>query len=405
MAALVTYLKELGGRRVPGVTRTVLHLATVITPDADPEKRRGMLAVLEGFFARRNQAPMTSPQTRRFSGRARSSGGTYGVNRRWQLHVWELSGPASTWRAQLEKRLAAEPVYALLSGIGGSNWAPVHEFCEQQAVPCLFPNVEVPVVAERDFYPVYFSRGVLLEAEMIARAILGSGQPSASAMVEQVYRAGDSGEVAAGALRAQLQKHGVAVRSAVLAGSAGGHAVAAALRRAALPEEGRGVPALVLWLRPADVAALADVPARASTVYLSGLMGGLERAPLPAAWRERALMTYPFDLPGNRIARVDHLLGYFRLLKAPLVDEQVQTDTLLACNVLAEALEQMTDGFSRPYLVEELQHLMEHQLMTGYYPRLALGANQRFASRGGYLVRFRGASGPALVAEGDWTVP
>jgi hypothetical protein len=102
-------------------------------------------------------------------------------------------------------------VYALLSGIGGSNWAPVHEFCEQQAVPCLFPNVEVPVVAERDFYPVYFSRGVLLEADLIARAVLGSAGPPDAGGVEQVYRAGDSGEAAAEALRTMLQEHGVAV--------------------------------------------------------------------------------------------------------------------------------------------------------------------------------------------------
>jgi hypothetical protein len=116
-------------------------------------------------------------------------------------------------------------------------------------------------------------------------------------------------------------------------------------------------------------------------------------------------MTYPFDLPGARIARVDHLLGYLRALRAPLVDEQVQTDTLVACNVVAEALAAMADGLSRPRLVEELEHLMEHELMTGYYPRLALGSSQRFASRGGYLVRFRDGSGSALVAQGDWLVP
>jgi hypothetical protein len=398
MAALITYLKELGGRRVPGLTRAVLHLATVVTPDADPERRRGMLDVLRGFFARRNQAPILS------FGRARSPRGTPVPSRHWQLHVWELTGPASTWRAQLEKRLAAEPAVAVLSGIGGSDWAPVHEFCERQGVPCLFPNVEVPVVAERDFYPVYFSRGVLLEADLIARAVLGSGRPPGEVAVEQVYRAGDSGEAAAEALRDQLRKRGVAVQGTVLPADAGGREVAAAVRKAAARGGQRGGPALVLWLRPADLAALADVPAPA-TVYLSGLLGGLERSPLPAAWRERALMTYPFDLPGNRTARVDHLVGYFRLLGTPLVDERLQTDTLLACNVLAEALAEMGDDLSRPYLVEELQHQMEHELMTGYYPRLALGANQRFASRGGYLVRFRGASGPALVAEGDWTVP
>jgi len=34
MAALVEYLKKLSVRRVPGVTDTVLHFATIVTPDA-----------------------------------------------------------------------------------------------------------------------------------------------------------------------------------------------------------------------------------------------------------------------------------------------------------------------------------------------------------------------------------
>src|SRR5882672_901859 len=46
MAALIGYLKSLDPHRVPGVTDTVLHFATIITPDADPVKRQGMLDVL-----------------------------------------------------------------------------------------------------------------------------------------------------------------------------------------------------------------------------------------------------------------------------------------------------------------------------------------------------------------------
>src|SRR5215813_8126174 len=149
MAALIDYLKGLSVRRVPGVTDTVLHFATIVTPDADPLKRRGMLEVLEQYFAQKNRSPLKPTPRMLTSGKTQYSKSMYMANRRWQLHVWELTGPASSWWAQLDKHLAAEPVYAVLSGLAGSNWAPVHEFCEQNAIPCLFPNVEVPVVAER----------------------------------------------------------------------------------------------------------------------------------------------------------------------------------------------------------------------------------------------------------------
>jgi hypothetical protein len=404
MTALIAYLRKLGTGQVPGVTDTVLHFATIVTPDADPVKRQGMLDVLEHFFVQKNLSPLKPTPPMLTSSRTQYSKSMYMANRRWQLHVWELTGPAPTWRAQLERRLAAEPVYAVLSGLGGSNWAPVHAFCEQHAIPCLLPNVEVPVVAERDFYPLYFSKGVLLEAQLVARAILGPDERPNARAVEQVYRAGDSGEPAAEALAALLRGHGVTVHGTVLPAGAHGRGVAAALRKVAQRKGARG-QALVLWLRPTDVAALGDVPEGTATVYVSGLMGGLERSPLPAGWREHAVLTYPLDLPDRRGIRLDYPLGWFAARRIPLVAEQVQTDTYLACNLVADVLNRMADNFVQAYLIEQLQASLEHRLITGYYPRLSLASNQRFASKGGYIVRFRDPRGTALVAEGDWIAP
>jgi hypothetical protein len=152
MEALVAYLRKLSVHRSPGVTEGLLHLATVVTPNADPVKRRGVLEVLEYYVAERNSAPLKPSPLPWASGRA-ATGRNMGVaNRRWQLHIWELTGSPTTWHTQLERQFVAQPVFALLSGLGGAHWELVHEFCERHAVPCLFPNVDVPVISEEDFY-------------------------------------------------------------------------------------------------------------------------------------------------------------------------------------------------------------------------------------------------------------
>ncbi len=399
MASLIEYLKKLTVRRVPGVTDAVLHFATVFTPDADRTVRGGVLDVLQHFVADKNAFPFKPSPSMRTSNRTAFAKSMYMAHRHWQLHVWDLTGAPQTWGAQLDRHLAEEPVYALLSGLGGSDWAPVHEFCERNAIPCLFPNVEVPVVADTDFYPVYFSKGVLLEAELLAQRLATAGGTTDPGTIVQIYRKGDSGARAAALLAARLKDRGLRIRDEVLPAGSAGHGIPAAVAAAA------DATSLVLWLRPADVAALGPPPAKAKA-YLSGLLGGLEDAPLPAAWRPATLMAYPLDLPLQRGVRLDYPLGWFKFRHIPVVAIHAQADTYLACSLIADALNNhMADVISRPYLIEQLQGMIERRLMTGYYPRLTLAANQRFASKGGYFAHFADPSGPKLVADSEWTVP
>jgi hypothetical protein len=394
--ALIDYLKRLDQRHVPGITTTELHFATIITPDADPVKRSGMLEVMQQFFSARNVRQLGAAPRIMGSGKSVYAKTPEMEHRRWELHVWELTGPPSGWQKQLEQYMARQPVLAVLSGLGRGNWAPVHAFCERAQVPCLFPNVEVPVDQQRDFYSLYLSKGVLLEAELIAGAILHPRDGRTVKTVRQVYRAGDSGEAAATALAAVLEGRDIKVSSRVLAP---GKNPAEALHEGAAPD------ALVLWLRPGDMASLGSVPAAATEVYVSGLMGGLEQAPLPPDWRARAQMAYPFDLPDRRRVRVDYAVGWFRMRKIAVVDLQVQADTYLACGLLSETLSHMVDMLGRDYLIERTQMMLERRIITGYYPRLALATGQRFASKGGYLVKWSAPGSHRVVAEGDWTVP
>jgi len=393
MTALVAYLRQLSPTQMPGVDNTTLHFATIVTPEADPAVKQGVLDVLTRFFDDKNH--YTRSQGPRMQSSHRMM---FKVNRHWQLHVWELSGSSSGWEAQLRARLAAQPVFAVIGSTGGSHWEPVHRFCEAAELPCLFPVIDAPVNDPNDFDNVYFSGGVRLEAALMAHDLLGRGALRAGTRIIQVYRAGDVGEEAAPALRHDLPAtvHVVEQRMSAGTGKTGLHAALA---------EARPGDVLVLWLRSADLAELGPVPPGVRVVYLSARMGGLEDAPLPADWRALARMAYPFDLPDRRRVQVDYPLGWFRLRGIPVRAQQAQADAYLGCVILSDTLNHMVDTFVRDYLVERIEATLGHRVLTGYYPRLSLAPGQRFASKGGYLVHFSGLQGDRIVADTDWISP
>jgi hypothetical protein len=73
--------------------------------------------------------------------------------------------------------------------------------------------------------------------------------------------------------------------------------------------------------------------------------------------------------PDRRRIRLDYRLGWFTIRQIPVVAQQV------------------------------------HGIITGYYPRLPLAPGQRFASKGGYLVRFADPAGARVAALSDWLIP
>ena len=392
MKDLIAYLRQLTSQPVPGVTEDTLHFATIITPDTDPAKRQAMLSVLEQFFADKNSFIRGGHRTMHASREI-----MYRVTRQWKLHVWELNGPPETWEQQLHERLTAEPVFAVISGLGGRTWAPVHRFCEHEGVPCLLPNIDLPVVAENDFYPVYFSKGILLEAQLISRQI--REMESRPRKVTQIFRRGDIGEDAAAAVRSSLLPEGMQVQDIALPESGLPQMVGSVLK------DNSAGSVVVLWLRPGDLAALPEALPQVPSVFISGLMGGLEHSPVPTSWREAAHMSYPFDLPDQRRIRMNFPSIWFKVHNIPVVDERMQSDTYLACGILAETLAEMLDSFVRDYLVERVEIMLSHRVITGYYPRLGLAPGQRFASKGGYMVKLAGKEGNRLVADSNWIVP
>ena len=358
-----------------------LHFATVIAPGVAPADRRAMVDVLQACFAEHNAGPRPERGRRKLAGDMQPS-----QARPWQLHVWELQGAEADWPRQLARHAAAQAPFALVGGVGAGSWSPVHAFCEQGGMPCLFPHVDLPVDSPGSFYPVYLGKGVLLEAGLIAQQLADTPR------VVQVLREGDAAaRAAADALRSAL---GAQVEHVLvpLHGTA-----------AALPAGLRAQDALVLWLRPADLQRVGALAAPAARVFLSATLAARDALPMPPAWQERALMAYPFELPSLRARRMQRLQAWLRERGVAPGDERIQSDAHTACMALRTALRDTEGHLHRDYLLEKLEANIERWPATGLYPRLALGVGQRFASKTGYLVRVDAAG--QLSAAGERSAP
>jgi hypothetical protein len=129
---LTAYLRQLSRNLPAGLDSQIMHLATIVTPDADPGRATVTIDTLSTWA---------------------QQAGILGLKVR--LHVWRLSGPPGTWEGQLDAFYQAQPVYSVLSGVGAATWQPVHTFCQRTALPCLLPSLDL-APSEPGFYALYY---------------------------------------------------------------------------------------------------------------------------------------------------------------------------------------------------------------------------------------------------------
>jgi hypothetical protein len=373
MAALQAYLASLYAAPDPGVDEQELHLGTVIQPGVLPERRKAMLDVLRAFVRDKN-AGVRSEAARRKGGAMRM----HRAYRVWVLDVWELAGTPDRWAAQLEEYYRRQPVFALVSGIGDLGWQPIHDFSERFGVPCILPLTSLPGKATSNFYTVYFSRGIALEADALASR-LGAGGDK----VIQVFRRDDPVSLAAAsAFRAALPGADARLEDRELTASMTG-----AQWRALAGADA----ALVLWLGARD---LRELPAgaleRARSTWLSATL--LDDAAPPAG--TQVGVTYPWELPELRGPRVRRSVDWLHARNLGGGQLALQVNTHFAVTMVGEALSHLMDSFSRDYFVETVEHDVATTVLSSFHPPLTLGPDQRHASKGVYLIQ---GAGPAQL--------
>jgi len=391
LKAVTAYLRQLSAEVSPGVDTDTLHFSTIVTPGVDPKQREVMVNMMNSAFAQRNASQQT------YSGRMRSPLDLIPRTlRNWELTVWELQGSPDTWGKQLVEMYRKEPVFAVISGLSNTTWAPVDAFCQQEKLPCMFPSVSL-LPAQSDFYSLYYSKGVALEANVLAKYLRNLGDKVPHRLL-QVYRDDELGRGAALALTEALKGLAITVENHSLTSQEPAD-VKVALKGLSSKD------AVMMWLRPADLStAFKSVPRQVpANAYVSGFLAEDAVGVVSKAWKPYVRVVYPYELGAKRQKNATALKEWLKTWQLPVVSEPLQSEVFFNLLFMTDLVSQMLDNLHRDYMVERAEDMLSQGSNFSAYPYLSLARGQRFASKGAYIARF--AADDKLVAETEWIAP
>lgn len=389
--ALIGYLKQLSSKLPPGVENNKIRFATIISADADPADRDVVVKMMTEAFKQRNASQLIS------AGRMRMPIDLIPrTPREWELSVWQLTGPPETWNKQLTDYYRNQPVFAVISGLANSTWEPVGAFCEREKLPCLLPSLASPP-ADPGFYSVYFSRGVALEAGVIAKYLLEI-EKKTPARIVQIYRDDENGRIAAQTLSRALENSTVKTEHRLLSGSE--PEALSALLKGLQPED-----SVMFWLNQADLAMLGKAAPEppAASFYASGFLSKDHFDSLSPTWRTGIRIVYPYELGEKRLKNLAQLKSWLKTWHIPLTGEALQSEIFFNLLLLTDLTSQMLDNLYRDYLLERAEDMLSAGTTSSAYPHLSLASGQRFASKGAYIARFN--QDGLLSADSDWIIP
>ena len=389
VAAMTAYLAGLSSVLSPGVDDKFIRFATVITDDVAAEERDAVLAVLNTFVKDKNRN--TRLESERWDRGSTPASRLPTVHRDWVIEEWALTGASETWNEQLEQRYRDAPVFGMLGGLSNSPWGPISDFCERNEIPCLFPGTDLADAGEDDFYTLYYSRGLSLEAGLIAKHL--AADPVSN--VIQVY-CGPGPAHAATGLRQLLENEKIPVTDLEF-DCRNQPPDDFVERMTSAPET-----ALVLWLSPEQVASIADTLPSSRVYFSSTLLGSHLSSPLPAT-PGPALLAHPFRLPGEFDPALARFSAWAKTRGVEISSPRRQSEAFFACLALKDAVAHMGRFFIRDFALDKLDHAQSLVAYLPYYPRPTLGPQQRFINKGGYVLPIK--NGKVVTEDAVWISP
>ncbi|MGK2904986.1 MAG: ABC transporter substrate-binding protein, partial [Desulfuromonadales bacterium] len=293
MAIMVRYLELLSRDYSPGANLEKFTFATIITDDVNPADRQALLVLLRRFAAAQNQQVDLYRDFLKFG--YKPTGDMKFSFRNVALVIWDLKGPPQSWEAQLAAYAQRDQVFAVLGGISNQDWQPIHDFCEAQRLPCLYPITDLPVISGNNWYTLYFNKGFYQEGEATARFLNRREGIDAKTRILQLVEDSPAGRaLAAGFDGARRDLNLPPVETLTLSPA---QLHDSADLSAQIVQKDPQV--LLLWSGPAVLPGLPDLTAAlagTAPVFVSSTALGQATATIPEALREQLFITFPYRL-------------------------------------------------------------------------------------------------------------
>lgn len=401
MEVMIYYLKNLSVKPSAGFSDETIRFAVVVTEGVRHEDIEAMMAPLNQMAG--------SSRGGKLSKMARLSlaADPADLMNRGYIKVsvdrWDLKGPDSSWRSQLDAYYKTGPVFAVVGGMSNGDWTPVHEFCEEERIPCILPIVDLPAVSETDWYTVYLSKGLYQEGEAAAKYLKGKEDLAHAPVIIEVYRDSEQGRAMAKGFDESW-------------GVSGERKIDRRMlpRDEAVTEEfwkqlsvSSKNAVILVWLDSKDISsisALADMPDKPRMIFLSSTISGEGMYTLPERIRKISYITYPYRLPED-FARYQPLppastTRYLTLADYHTIRGKANIDVML----ITKAIFMLKGYFNRDRFLEVID-MMKDEQMIPLYPRLSFGPGQRYISKGCYIVQVGEGAEPKVSGVSDWVIP
>lgn len=384
-----------------GVTDTTLNIATIIDGRVSVDESDTLLRTLEQYISDLNS------KTRREDVRANQAPiqkeWSYQGYRKINLLVWRLSGEPDSWQKQLNNHYDNTPAFAVVSGISKDSWENIDKFCNARAIPCILPNTKTPGYSDKNFYTLYFNAGPFNDASVIARYFHDNAKKNnITENIVQLYDTSSYSKIAKNTLDEALSSDQQYIMSSVSLETTNSND---AIDQYIINKN----TTVVIWSDALDTTLIETLSKNKNKIKLIFipyyLATSIETRKKLENIGIELLTSYPYVKPTSEQRTTLRSSVWARSRKIDMTEKAVFTNTFTAINLLMDAIKHVKSNFNRAYIIELLEHMLDNSVLTGMYPKLTIGPNQRYASRGGYIMKIPEDATLPLQSISEWLLP